>query len=128
MRASRLQKLDAEENKKQVLTKAFIRMALYLNLSRQELFAIIGASEPSLSRLFNGQRYLDPASKEGQLAILLLRLYRSLDALFGGNAKQCQLWLRNENEHLHGVPIELICSIQGLIHTIQYLDAMRGKN
>src|SRR3990167_5416203 len=117
------------EDKKRVLTKALIRVVDRFNLSRQEVSAILGPSESSLSRLFSKPNiYIDPSSKEGQLAILLLRLYRSLDTLFGGNAKQCQLWLRSENRHLQGVPIELIKKIEGLIFVIQYLDAMRGKN
>lgn len=117
------------EDKKRVLTKALLRMAERLNLSRQELSAILGPSEASLSRLFNkSNTYIDPNSKEGQLSLLLLRLYRSIDMLFGGNEKQCQQWLRSNNKHLHAVPIQLIQSIEGLVFTVQYLDAMRGKN
>ncbi len=131
MHASRVKnhKEPSNDDKKRILTKALIRMAERLSISRQELSAIIGPSESSLSRLFNKTNaYIDPASKEGQLAILLLRVYRSLDALFGGNANQCQLWLRSENKDLNGKPIIRIQSIEGLILTIQYLDAMRGKN
>lgn len=127
MHASPFNKQAAEYEKSQVLTKALIRMAEHLSLSRQELSAIIGYSESTLSRLFASQNKIDPSSKEGQLAILLIRLFRSLDTLFGGNAKQCQLWLRSENTHLDAVPIQLIQSIEGLILTLQYLDAMRGK-
>jgi hypothetical protein len=119
---------QTEEEKKYVLTKALTRMAERLQLSRQELSVILGPSESTLCRLFTQASFLDPSSKEGQLAILLLRLYRSLDTLFGGNIKQCQLWLRNENRHLQGKPILLIQSIEGLVLTVQYLDAMRGKN
>lgn len=115
------------EDQKRVLTKALIRLAERFDLSRQALSAIIGLSEASLSRLFTKSDYcIHPSSKEGQLAILLLRLHRSLDALFGGDVKQCQQWLHSENEHLGGVPIDLIQSIEGLILTIQYLEAMRG--
>jgi hypothetical protein len=117
---------------KEVLKKALNKAALKLALSRQELSAIVGPSESSLSRIFNKhstkQNYIEPSSKEGQLAILLLRLYRSLDVLFGGNEKQYQLWLRSENTHLGGAPVVLIQSIEGFIYTIQYLDAIRGKN
>jgi hypothetical protein len=117
---------------KEVLKKALNKAALKLELTRKELSAIIGPSEASLSRIFNQhsakQSYIEPTSKEGQLAILLLRLYRSLDVLFGGNEQQYQLWLRSENNHLGGTPIILIQSIEGLIHAIQYLDAIRGKN
>lgn len=125
---SRLNRTPSDEDKKKVLTKALIRMTEQLNMSRQELSAIIGLSASSLSRLFNQTNSgIDLHSKEGQLALLLLRLYRNLDTLFGGNAKQCELWLRSENKYLESVPMELIQSIEGLIRTIQYLDAMRGK-
>lgn len=130
MHAHRFDKTNHVE--KEVLKKALSRVAAKLEISRQELSAIVGPSESSLSRIFNAtrnkQNYLEPESKEGQLAILLLRLYRNLDVLFGGNEKQCRLWLRSENLHLGASPIELIKSIEGLIQTIQYLDAMRGKN
>lgn len=120
--------LSIKPDKNQVLTKAFIRMQAYLALSRHELSNIVGPSEATLSRLFAHKAMLDIHSKEGQLAVLLLRLYRSLDTLFGGNQNQCQLWLRSENRYLKGKPIDVIQSIAGLIYTIQYLDAMRGKN
>jgi hypothetical protein len=130
MHAHRFEKTG--HTQKDVLKKALGRAAIKLEISRQELSAIVGPSESSLSRIFsssgNKQNYLEPESKEGQLAILLLRLYRNLDVLFGGNEKQCCLWLRSENFHLGAKPIELIKSIEGLIQTIQYLDAMRGKN
>lgn len=116
------------ENKKVVLRKALLRMAEHLAISRRELSLILGISEASLSRLYDGKRYIDPKSKEGELAAMLLRLFRSLDALFGGNQTQCQRWLRSENQHLAGTPIDLIQSIQGLMTTTSYLDAMRGRN
>jgi hypothetical protein len=130
MHAHRLKSnANTPDNRKKVLTKAIIRMTNLLQLSRQELSAIIGPSEASLSRMFTkAHAGIDPESKEGQLALLLLRLYRSLDALFGGNVGQCQQWLRSKNHHLTGTPITMMQSIEGLIFVIQYLDAMRGKN
>lgn len=122
------EKIDHFEEKKRILTKAFIRTTEALELSRQEISMIVGPSESSLSRIFHQKLYLDPSSKEGQFAVLLIRLYRSLDTLLGGNVAQCRLWLRSENDHLGDTPIHLIQSIEGLIYTIQYLDAMRGKN
>jgi hypothetical protein len=119
--------LEIQQDKKVILRKAIIRMADYLLFSRRELCSILGLSEASLSRLYDEKRYIDPNSKEGEIALILLRLYRSLDILFGGNQKQCQLWLRSENQHLGAVPAKLIHSIQGLNSTIQYLDAMLGK-
>ncbi len=121
------QKDALSEERKVILRKALLRMADYLVFTRRELCSILGLSEASLSRLYDGKRYIDPTSKEGELAIMMLRLYRSLDILFGGNQKQCQLWLRSENQHLGAIPALMIQSIQGLNLTTQYLDAMRGK-
>lgn len=121
-------KAPSVEDKKRILTKALINASTLLKLSRQELSAILGPSEPSLSRIFTKTNLIDPDSKEGQLGLLLLRLYRNLDILFGGNEKQYQLWLRSENKHLGDKPVLLMQTIEGLVLTVQYLDAMCGKN
>lgn len=116
-----------QSDKERVLKKALIRVADKLELSRREIGAIIGISEASLSRLYDDKRSIDPHSKEGELALMLLRLFRSLDTLFGGNEAQCRLWFRNQNSHLGNTPAELVQSVQGLITVIIYLDGMRGK-
>ncbi len=122
-------------NKSAVLTKAIQRLASELDLSRHELSLIMGPSESTLSRLFSNEKakghqnkYIDSSSKEGQLAVLLLRVYQNLDVLFGGNSKQSQLWLRSDNNHLGKKPMDLIGSVEGLVTVVQYLDAIRGKN
>jgi len=79
-----------------------------------------------VSRLQHG-RGLDPESKEGELALLFLRLYRSLDALVGGDDGKARLWLSAENSHVKGVPGERIKTVEGLVDVVQYLDAMRGR-
>jgi hypothetical protein len=68
---------------------------------------------------------LAPDSKEGQLAALLVRLFRSLDALVGNDDAQTSAWLNSPNRALNGTPRELIESPQGLVMTLQYVDAMR---
>jgi transcriptional regulator with XRE-family HTH domain len=101
------------------------RAAERLGLTQKDLAAVLGVSPATLSRL--SRRPLDPRSKEGELAILFVRLYRSLDALLGSNAEACRRWFHAPNRHLGGVPAELVRSITGLVHAIEYLDAMRGK-
>jgi hypothetical protein len=110
-----------------VLTKALVRAARSLGLSQRVLAAIIGISESSASRLNSG-RLVDPGSKEGELAVLFLRAYRSLDALLGGSDEASRTWLHASNRHLGGVPAELICRVTGLVRVADYLDAMRGKS
>jgi len=108
-----------------VLTRALLRAAERLGLSQRDLAAVLGVSASTLSRL--PRRPLGPRGKEGELAILFVRLYRSLDALLGGDTDQARRWLHAPNHHLGGVPAELVRTVTGLVHVIEYLDAMRGK-
>lgn len=109
-----------------VLAKATRNAADRLGLRSRQLARVLGSSEASISRLQN-QRGLDPQSKEGELALLFLRLYRSLDAMVGGDDAKAQAWLAAPNEHLGAVPAERIMSVEGLVDVVQYLDAMRGR-
>lgn len=72
-------------------------------------------------------RGLDPSNKEGELALLFVRLYRSLDALVGGDDTKARDWLHSMNDHVGGIPADRIRTVEGLVDVIQYLDAMRGR-
>jgi hypothetical protein len=109
-----------------VLTKGLLRAAQLLNLSSSVLARVLGVSEASVSRLFSGTRQIDPASKEGELALLLIRVYRSLDALVGTDPAQRKAWMESHNRGLNGRPIELIERAAGLAAVVAYLDAMRA--
>jgi len=110
-----------------VVSKALLRAAEVLGLSSTELAGIIGTSESTLSRVRNRKRGPIPlGTKEGELALLFLRVFRSLDALVGGNAAHAKAWLRAENHHVGGVPLRRMKKIEGLVDVAEYLDAMRG--
>lgn len=109
-----------------VLAKAAGRATGLLGLSGAALARVIGMSEPTVSRVLRGERAIDPASKEGELAALLVRVYRSLDALVGNDAAQRIAWMTSFNRDLGGVPRELIQTAQGLVATLSYLDGMRA--
>jgi transcriptional regulator with XRE-family HTH domain len=110
-----------------VVSKALLRAAELLGLSSTELAGIIGTSESTLSRVRNRKRGPIPlGSKEGELALLFLRVFRSLDALVGGNTAHAKAWLRAENRHVGGVPLRRMKKIEGLVDVAEYLDAMRG--
>jgi hypothetical protein len=109
-----------------VLTRATLAAAARLGVRNARLAEVIGTSEASVSRLSGGRR-IDPGSKEGELALLFLRLFRSLDALVGGDDAQARAWLHADNVHLGGVPAERIRRVEGLVDVIQYLDGMRGR-
>lgn len=109
-----------------VLTRALLRAADNLSISQKDLAEILGVSAASVSRLSRG-RMVDPDTKEGELAILFVRVFRSLDALTGGDKEAARKWLRADNFHLGAVPSELLKTVSGLVYVAEYLDAMRGK-
>ncbi len=109
-----------------LLAKAAMNAAARLGLRNKQLAEIIGTSAASVSRLRAG-RGLDPQRKEGELALLFLRLYRSLDTLVGGDDAKARDWLHATNDHLSGVPADRIGTVEGLVDVVQYLDAMRGR-
>jgi uncharacterized protein (DUF2384 family) len=109
-----------------VLTRAVQRAAEQLGLKQVRVARVLGLSEATVSRL-RGDRQIEPATKTGELAVLFLRVFRSLDALFGGDSNHSRAWLEAPNHHLGGVPAELIESAAGLVAVVDYLDAMRGK-
>jgi transcriptional regulator with XRE-family HTH domain len=109
-----------------VLTRAALRAAERLGLAQKDLAVVLGVSASTVSRF--PQRPLDPRSKEGELAALFVRLYRSLDALVGGQDEAARSWMHSDNTHLGSPPARLVQTVTGLVHVLEYLDAMRGKN
>lgn len=105
-----------------VLTQALLGAGDYLGLTKAELGAAIGKDRTVFSR---GK--ILPETKSGELALMLIRCYRSLYALVGGDRKQMQHWMHTPNSHTDGVPAEQIKSVQGLVRVMEYLDAIRGK-
>lgn len=109
-----------------VLAKATTRATDLLGLSGAALAQIIGVSEATVSRIRKGEYSLDPDSKEGELSLLLVRVYRSLDALVGTDDQKRKEWMRGLNKALGGVPLQLILRPDGLVATLNYLDGMRA--
>jgi hypothetical protein len=109
-----------------VLAKATTRASKMLGLSGASLARTLGLSEPTISRLVHGEKPLAPDSKEGELALLLVRVFRSLDALVGTDDQKRLAWMTTHNKALGGVPQRLVQTAAGLVSTLNYLDGMRA--
>jgi hypothetical protein len=109
-----------------LVSKAAVRAADRLDVSSRTLARIIGVSEASISRLRKGEYQLEKNQKPFELAVLFVRLYRSLDAVTGGDETVARAWLTNGNTALDAAPLELIQSVSGLTNVIHYLDARRA--
>ena len=109
------------------VSKAVVRAARLLGLNNAALAEIIGLSEATISRLASGSYTLDQGSKPYDLALLLIRLFRSLDAMVGGEQEPMQGWMRSQNHALAGVPAEQIRTVTGLVEAVAYVDAARAR-
>ena len=109
-----------------VLTKAVLNASDRLGLTQQELAQVLGVSAASASRL-RSARQIAPDGKEGELALLFVRAFRSLDALIGSDGDAARGWLAARCEPLGGTPRKLVTTVTGLCAVVEYLDAMRGR-
>ncbi len=111
-----------------VLTQALAEAARRLELGSSDLKNIIGASQPTASRLLNGKYALPEGGKPWELAAHFVRLYRSLSSLVGGDDELARRWLKSANHAFDGrTPLESIQRVDGLLHACEYLDAHRSR-
>ena len=109
-----------------VLTKAVLRAADRLGLSGRQLAEIVGVSGATVSRWKRGESLLEAGSKPFELAALLVRTFRSLDAITGGDEAVARRWLAAPNTALAARPVERMAQVQGLVDVTTYLDARRA--
>lgn len=117
----------SDHQRQRVLTKAVINAADFMGFKQALLAKALGVSESSVSRMKMGNYLLKETNKEWELALLFVRLYRSLDAIVAGDEKSLRSWLQGYNTALSEAPINLITSISGLTKTVDYVDAYRAQ-
>ena len=115
---------DVSHDPGRVMAKAVFNAATSLGLKQRELADVIGVSEPTVSRMKGGGYSLP--GKPRELAICLVRVFRSLDAIAGNDPDTILGWMNNPNTDLNAVPRDLIQSAPGLIDVMNYLDAARA--
>ena len=105
-----------------VLSRALVKAGKEMGLTQAEVAAVVGRDRTALSR-----SAIEPDTKSGELALLLIRAYRALFVLVGGEPRQMKHWMHTHNLHVGGTPAELIRSVPGLVRVVEYLDAIRGR-
>ena len=121
-----LERPEVRSTHETVLTKAVLRAADKLEINQAALAAILGLSEAQVSRMRSGVAALHADTKPFELGVLFVRLFRSLDALVGGDEAMARAWLANPNLALGAKPAEKIRKVEGLMDVIAYLDARRA--
>jgi len=109
-----------------VLAKAVLNASEQLGLNQSELAAVLGVHRTAISRLKQNQT-LSPLSKQGEIALLVVRIARALFALTGGDTEWIKHFMHTHNNITGDIPAKQIESIQGLMTVVQFVDAIRGK-
>lgn len=117
-------KTDVHLTPGQVAAKAVFNAARELGLTQRDLARVIGVSDPSVSRMKGGGFALE--GKPLELSLCLIRIFRSLDAMTGGEPAVIRGWIANDNTDLGATPRDLIVTAAGLIDVMNYLDAARA--
>lgn len=118
-------KSRSDEERSRIVSQAVVRAAERLGLSNSLLGRIIGVSDATASRLRAGSYRLTKGTKPYELAVLLLRLFRSLNAILNDDSSM-RSWMRSPNLALGNKPIDMIGSVTGLVSVITYVDSRRA--
>lgn len=113
-------------NKRIVLAKAFFNTGKQFNFTQTQLATILGISEQTINSL-EIQFGIDPASKQGEIALLFINLFSALYDLTGGDSDWIQHFLKSKNLVTGGIPMEQIETVRGLVSVLQFVEAIRCR-
>jgi plasmid maintenance system antidote protein VapI len=99
---------------------ALARASANLDLPNRVVGAVVGLSEPTISRLKNG--ILKRNEKEFELSLLFVRMYRSLIAIVGGDDAVAAAWLRTWLARCFGTSPEFWVNLQAGHDLKKYAD------
>ncbi|WP_045858085.1 antitoxin Xre/MbcA/ParS toxin-binding domain-containing protein [Teredinibacter purpureus] len=121
-------------NDSAIVANGLTEACKHLGITQDQIATAIGVSRTTITRIKKrAHDNLDDAAfasngKPFELALLVIRVYRSLYAILGGNQAAMKHWMNTDNQHLANErPVDLIQSTLGIGRVIGYLDAMRGK-
>ena len=117
----------AQQTDAELVTEAFVEAGRELGLTLAQMAAIIGVSSSTMKNYSRGAATI-ASSKDQELSLGFIRVYRALFAILGGNQEQMRYWMKTPNRHFNNqVPTDLAGNYQGLAELNVYLDAMRGR-
>lgn len=106
-----------------ILGEAVLNAGAKLGLSSEEVGRAIGRNRTTIAR--SG---VDPSTPSGQLAMMLVRIYRGLYVLVGGSEVDISHWMHTKIRTLQAVPADMIFDVAGMVRVVEYVDAMRGNS
>lgn len=109
-----------------VLSQAVLETAQLLGMKDKTLADVIGVSPGMISNLRHHGATLEEGKHPFEMALALIRVYRSLAGIVGPQEQHLRGWFNANNADLGGIPAELVRKPQGLFTTLTYLDSHRA--
>ncbi|TCB64875.1 hypothetical protein E0H88_14575 [Acinetobacter sp. ANC 4216] len=115
--------LSQHINKSEVLAKAAWKAAEQLGLKPEQFIKILHleGGDSDLSEL----QMLDPSSQQGEIALILIRIYKAIYSLNGGDIDWMHHFLNSPNLLTGGVPIKQMESMSGLLSVLQTVEYLQ---
>ncbi|MBB3048901.1 transcriptional regulator with XRE-family HTH domain [Litorivivens lipolytica] len=121
------QKVKATKSERAaVVAEAVLETAHLLGMKDKTLAEVLGLSPGMVSNLRHGKAELEEGKHPFEMAVALIRIYRSLAGIVGLQEKHLRGWFNAHNADLGAVPAELVRKPQGLFTTLTYLDSHRA--
>ncbi len=106
-----------------VLANALLNAGDELGLSHSELASVLGLHRTAISRMKHRQ-HINPDSKQGELALMLIRIYHALYHLTNNNLRLMHHFMRTPNSLTGQTPADQIQNINGLITVMFCVESM----
>lgn len=113
-------------NRKAILAEAFFKVSKILDIEQSYLEGILGLSHSAITNLkVSGE--LDPYSKSGQKALLLIHIFKLLHVLSGGDEELMKSFMYTYNFETNDIPIRQVQSEEGMIKVRNFLEFLISK-
>ena len=117
---------SAVDEKSRVLTEALLNSANLLGITRTKLAEAVGVSDATMARIARFEAPLKAGTKTFEFGVMIVRIFRSLDAIVAGDEASMKSWRQTRNIALGARPLDLIAKTDGIVHVLDYLDARRA--
>ena len=117
--------LSQSINQSRVLAKAAWKAAEHLGLKPEQFLRILHLECVDMN-LSEATLMLDLNSKQGEIALILIRIYKAIYNLNGGDTKWMHHFLNSPNLLTSGIPIEQLESMSGLLSVLKTVESLNS--
>ncbi|OAL76796.1 hypothetical protein AY606_12575 [Acinetobacter sp. SFB] len=116
--------LSQHIDKSKILVKASWKAAEHLGLKPEQFIKILHLESVDVN-LSEATLMLDPNSKQEEIALILIRIYKAIYTLNGGDIEWIHHFLNSPNLLTGGIPMEQLKSMDGLLSVLNTVESLQ---